>query len=189
MTDREAATWVLMRRILPLAALALVCGCVGVSEVSRPSVNAVVATAVEALGECRGAYRSYMVRGQRYWVRGQPPGHSEKGLASWYGKPFHGRKTASGEIFDMHQLSAAHKTLPLFSIVKVTNLYNGREVTVRINDRGPFSGERLIDLSYAVAKKLDMVEAGVVPVKVTIAEMPNGHRGYAALSDLVKINY
>lgn len=90
------------------------------------------------------------------------------GLASWYGRDFHGRPTASGEIYNMYGLSAAHRTLPLGTIVKVTNLKNGRDVKVVINDRGPFVEGRLIDLSYEAAKRLDMVEDGVVPVRLEV---------------------
>ena len=90
----------------------------------------------------------------------------ETGEASWYGQPFHGRTTASGERYDMNQLTAAHKTLPFGTVVTVTHLGNGRSVTVRINDRGPFVKQRIIDLSRAAARKLGMVEAGVARVRV-----------------------
>ena len=176
-----------MRRVLSAALLTLVCGCAGVPEVSAPSAVGERVVVSAPPGDCRGAWSSYTVRGQRYWVRALPLGHSEKGLASWYGKRFHGRKTASGETFDMLQVSAAHKTLPLYSIVRVTNLRNGREVTVRINDRGPFVSRRLIDLSHAAAKALDMVEEGVVPVRVTVVELPESHRIYAALPHLLQL--
>lgn len=99
-------------------------------------------------------------------------GDEQRGLASWYGKKYHGRPTASGERFDMHKVSAAHRTLPLGSVVKVTNLDNGRTLQVRINDRGPFIDGRIIDLSYKAAKKLDMVKAGVVPVKLVVQSLP-----------------
>ena len=99
-------------------------------------------------------------------------GDEQRGLASWYGKKFHGRPTASGERFDMHKVSAAHRTLPLGSVVKVTNLNNGRTLKVRINDRGPFVDGRIIDLSYKAAKKLGMVEAGVVRVKLVVESVP-----------------
>lgn len=100
-----------------------------------------------------------------------PPG-GERGIASWYGPKFHGRRTASGEVFDMHQLSAAHRTLPLGSWVQVTNLDNGRSIPVRINDRGPFVGGRIIDLSYATARVLDMVEDGLAPVHIVMLHTP-----------------
>jgi len=93
---------------------------------------------------------------------------TQKGEASYYAEAFHGRKTASGELFDMHALTAAHRKLAFGTRVRVTNRNNGRQVVVRINDRGPYSGGRLIDVSYAAARKLDMVGAGVAPVKVEV---------------------
>lgn len=90
----------------------------------------------------------------------------QKGIASWYGRAFHGRPTASGERFDMHALSAAHPTLPLFSYVRVRNSENNREVVVRINDRGPFHGGRIIDLSYAAAQQLDVRGLGKVVLEL-----------------------
>ena len=92
--------------------------------------------------------------------------YSEIGMASWYGPKFHGRPTANGEMFDMHAMTAAHRTLPMPSIVEVTNLKNNRTVRVRVNDRGPFAKDRIIDLSYAAAKALDFIDAGTTQVKV-----------------------
>jgi rare lipoprotein A len=97
---------------------------------------------------------------------------TETGLASWYGPPYHNRKAATGEIYDMNQLTAAHKTLPLNSIVRVTNVANGKSVLVRINDRGPFIGTRIIDLSYAAARAIEVWRAGVAQVKVEVLEAP-----------------
>jgi rare lipoprotein A len=95
-------------------------------------------------------------------------GWTEKGIASWYGEPYHGRRTASGEIYDMHQLTAAHKTLAFGSVVKVTRRDTGADVKVRVNDRGPFIEGRIIDLSYAAAKKIDLDRDGVAPVKIKV---------------------
>ena len=95
-------------------------------------------------------------------------GPSEVGLASWYGEPHHGQPTASGEIFDMTQLTAAHRTLPLGTRLRVVNLENGRIVRVRVNDRGPYVAGRILDLSREAARALAMVERGVVPVKLEI---------------------
>ncbi len=100
--------------------------------------------------------------------RSPGPGRSEMGLASWYGEPHHGQSTASGEIFDMTQLTAAHRTLPLGTCLRVVNLENGRIVRVRVNDRGPYVAGRVLDLSREAARALDMVERGVVPVKLEI---------------------
>lgn len=99
--------------------------------------------------------------------RFEPPvAGGQTGIASWYGPKFHGRRTASGEVFDMHELTAAHRTLPLDSWVHVTNLENGRSIQVRVNDRGPFVRGRIIDLSYAAAQTLGMVRQGVARVHV-----------------------
>jgi rare lipoprotein A len=95
------------------------------------------------------------------------------GYASWYGYPYHGRKTASGEVYDMYQLTAAHKTLPLGTVVRVSNQDNGREVEVRINDRGPFVDGRVIDLSYAAAKQIQMIGPGIALVKLSILDTIN----------------
>ena len=94
--------------------------------------------------------------------------HEERGIASYYGKKFHGRTTANGERFDMRELTAAHRTLPFGTVVRVTNLNNGLEVRVRINDRGPFVKGRIIDLSRGAAKKLDMIQDGIVPVRIKV---------------------
>jgi rare lipoprotein A (peptidoglycan hydrolase) len=95
-------------------------------------------------------------------------GFKERGEASWYGEDFHGRLTASGKAFDQHKLTAAHRVLPLGSRVRVMNILNGRQVEVLINDRGPFIGGRIIDLSHAAAKKLDMIDSGTAPVTIEV---------------------
>ena len=116
---------------------------------------------------------SYVVLGTRYHVMDSAEGYVERGLASWYGPNFHGRKTSSGEVFDMHQVSAAHKTLPLSTWVKVTHLDTGRSITVRVNDRGPFVEDRIIDLSYQAAQALGMTAEGVAPVEVRTVRGPD----------------
>lgn len=98
--------------------------------------------------------------------------HMLSGIASWYGGDFHGRRTSNREIYDMYEMTAAHKTLPFGTRVMVTNLNNGRTVAVRINDRGPFVGERIIDLSYAAASTIDMVGSGIAPVRLDILGNP-----------------
>jgi rare lipoprotein A len=95
-------------------------------------------------------------------------GHEVRGIASWYGPGFHGKRTASGERFNQNELTAAHKTLPFGTIVRVTNLNNGRTVEVRVNDRGPFVRGRVIDLSREAARRVDMIQAGIVPAQVEI---------------------
>jgi rare lipoprotein A len=100
-------------------------------------------------------------------------GYTEKGIASWYGEPYHGRRTASGEVYDMHRMTAAHKTLPFGSIVKINRSDTGADVKVRINDRGPFIEGRIIDLSYAAAKKIGLDHDGVAPVKIKVVGREN----------------
>lgn len=97
-----------------------------------------------------------------------PAGAHEEGLASWYGVPYHGRRAANGEVYDMHKMTAAHRTLPFDTIVRVTNMKNGRAAEVRINDRGPFVDGRVIDLSFAAAEAIDMVGAGIAPVRLEL---------------------
>ena len=97
-----------------------------------------------------------------------PSGYTEEGNASWYGVPFHGRHASNGEIYDMYRLTAAHRTLPFETMVRVTNLHNGKSTVVRITDRGPFVDNRIIDLSLAAAQEVDSVGPGVVPVRVEV---------------------
>ena len=114
----------------------------------------------------RGNPAFYEVYGTRYVVQRQAHGYVERGVASWYGPDFHEKSTSSGEAYDMYGLTAAHKTLPLPCYVEVTNLGNGRRVTVRVNDRGPFKANRIIDLSYTAALKLGMLRDGTALVEV-----------------------
>lgn len=109
---------------------------------------------------------SYVVHGKRYHTLRSSRGYVERGIASWYGRKFHGRRTSSGERFDMYAMTAAHKSLPLPTYVLVTNLENGRQAVVRVNDRGPFHANRLIDLSYAAARKLGIFGNGTGFVEV-----------------------
>ena len=113
-----------------------------------------------------GNHSPYTVLGRTYRVLPSAAGYQERGLASWYGSKFHGRPTSSGEPFDMHRVSAAHKTLPLPTWVEVTNLDNNRKLVVRVNDRGPFKEGRIIDLSYAAAVLLGVYETGTARVDV-----------------------
>ncbi|MCD4742012.1 MAG: septal ring lytic transglycosylase RlpA family protein [Desulfobacteraceae bacterium] len=115
-----------------------------------------------------GVGKPYYIDGIQYIPENQPQNYTQKGIASWYGKKFHGRKTASGEVYNMYAMTAAHKTLPLQTWVKVHNFKNNREIVVRINDRGPFVKGRIIDLSFTGAKKLGMADQGTAPVKVVV---------------------
>lgn len=110
----------------------------------------------------------YDVLGRRYTLLPTPEGYAERGVASWYGPGFHGVSTALGEPYDMYAMTAAHKTLPIPCYARVTNLANSRSVVVRINDRGPFVANRLIDLSYTAAAKLDMLRGGTAMVEVRV---------------------
>ena len=118
---------------------------------------------------------SYVVKGKRYFTLASSHGFVQQGIASWYGTRFHGNKTANGETYDMYQMTAAHKTLPLPSFVTVKNLDNGRQITVRVNDRGPFVDGRIIDLSYAAALKLGIRGSGTAHVEVRDARAPQGN--------------
>ena len=123
-----------------------------------------------AYGKSRGYYKvgaPYQVNGVWYYPR-VDYGYDETGTASWYGEAFNGRSTANGEIFDLTQVSAAHKTLQLPSVVEVTNLQNNRALKVRVNDRGPFAGDRIIDLSRRAAQLLGFERTGTAPVRVRI---------------------
>jgi rare lipoprotein A len=102
----------------------------------------------------------------------------EEGVASWYGVPFNGHRTSNGEIYDMHQLTAAHRTLPFNSIVRVTNLRNGLQTEVRINDRGPFVADRIIDLSLSAAQAIDMIGTGTARVRLELVSGSNPAIGY-----------
>lgn len=114
-----------------------------------------------------GPNKPYVVLGQAYEPMQGDVSWSERGGASWYGHKFHGRRTASGELYSMYGLTAAHKTLPIPSYVRVRNVRNGKEVIVRVNDRGPFHARRVIDLSYAAAVKLDIVQSGVGEIELS----------------------
>lgn len=116
----------------------------------------------------RFANRPYEVFGKRYVPMPRAEGFRERGIASWYGRRYHGQRTSSGEPYDMYAMTAAHPTLPIPSYVRVTHAANGRSVVVRVNDRGPFHADRVIDLSYTAALKLGYVHAGSAPVDIEI---------------------
>jgi rare lipoprotein A len=133
-----------------------------------PPVSGAVPDAVPRV-EPRSRYGNppfYEVFGKRYYVLSSSVGYWERGVASWYGPGFHKERTSTGESYDMYGMTAAHKTLPLPAYVRVTNLQNGRSVVVRVNDRGPFVSNRIIDLSYTAAAKLDMLRHGTAMVEI-----------------------
>jgi rare lipoprotein A len=139
--------------------------------------------------------RPYTVLGKRYTPMKTGKGYSASGNASWYGQKFHGHKTSNGEIYDMFAMTGAHKTLPLPSIVRVTNVANGRQTIVRVNDRGPFHPSRIIDLSYAAAIKLDFIDSGVAQVKIDVmhvdemGQLTVGNLPSEAITDIVKSDF
>ncbi|QIK81049.1 septal ring lytic transglycosylase RlpA family protein [Lysobacter sp. HDW10] len=131
-----------------------------------PDVDAIPEPVVKNEPRSRSGNKDYTVLGKRYRVLDDHEGYDETGNASYYGKKFHGRKTSNGDIYDMYAFTAAHRSLPLPSYARVTNLDNGKSVIVRVNDRGPFHSNRIIDLSYAAAVKLDYRRQGTARVRV-----------------------
>ena len=121
----------------------------------------------------------------RHRVAAPAPGKAQVGVASWYGPGFHGQLTSSGERYDQHELTAAHPTLPLGTLVRVTNLDTHRSVDVRVNDRGPFAKGRAIDLSHAAARAIGMLGPGTAPVRIAVLERPPG--GYARVAYCVQV--
>ncbi|WP_457567943.1 septal ring lytic transglycosylase RlpA family protein [Desulfurobacterium sp.] len=156
--------------LLLIAAMPLVSGCISLigpeqTEISPETPAYTLRNEGKSTlkKECQSTYR---VNGKSYCVLKHSKGFEQVGIASWYGPNFHGRKTASGEIYNMYKMTAAHKTLPLGTYVKVINLENGKTTIVRINDRGPFVPGRIIDLSYAAAEKLGILSKGTAKVKI-----------------------
>ena len=117
--------------------------------------------------------KPYIIRGKTYYPLQSAQGFKEEGIASWYGPGFHGKKTANGETYDIYAMTAAHKILPLGSIVRVQNLRNNRTLALRINDRGPFVDDRVIDLSRAAAEKLDIIGTGTARVRIAAIDDPS----------------
>ncbi|UPH46793.1 septal ring lytic transglycosylase RlpA family protein [Methylophaga pinxianii] len=147
------------------------CGTVTEQQDSAPTVKPDVSKIPDAVprAEPRSKYgnpASYEVFGRTYYTLASSENYVERGQASWYGTKFHGKRTSSGEPYDMYAMTAAHKTLPLPSYAEVINLDNGRKVVVKINDRGPFHDDRLIDLSYSAATKLGIIDKGTGMVEV-----------------------
>ncbi len=156
--------------ILSLASLFLLDGCSTNSKDGPPSYNADVSRVPDAVPKpeafSKSGNRPYVVFGKRYYILPTNKNYDAIGVASWYGTKFHKKSTSSGEPYDMLAMTAAHKSLPLPTYAQITNLKNGKKVIVKINDRGPFEHDRLIDLSYAAAKKLDIVGHGTAKVRV-----------------------
>jgi rare lipoprotein A len=165
-TRRRPTRW-LTWLVFPLIAA---CG-IGIEKDGAPDSLVDVSQAKEPVPRSEPPSRygnppSYVVHGRRYYTLASSRNYRERGIASWYGRKFHGRQTSSREVYDMYALTAAHKTLPLPTYARVTNLENGRQVVVRVNDRGPFHSNRIIDLSYAAAKRLGILARGTGLVEV-----------------------
>ena len=155
-------------------ALTFLVSCAGKSSVPSSSHHRLSTTAKKK----KGTQRPYKIKGRTYYPLPSSEGFVQTGIASWYGRPFHGRKTSNGETYNMYKRSAAHKTLPMGTYVVVTNLENGKETTLRINDRGPFVRGRIIDLSYQAAKDLGVVKKGTARVRVAaLGESAGGRPG------------
>lgn len=147
------------------------CGMRGLEEADGPGDARRLAQVPDAVPRAEPLSRggnptSYVVFGKRYYPMRGSRGYVQRGIASWYGSKFHGRKTSNGEVYDMYRMTAAHKRLPLPTYVEVTNLENGRKVVVRVNDRGPFHDNRVIDLSYAAASRIGMLGKGTALVEL-----------------------
>ena len=173
-----------MRKVIALILPLLAFGCTDISSKIPQRIFDVPNVVPKIEPYSRYGNDPYTVYGRTYVPLRSAEGYSKKGIASWYGKKFHGKRTSSGETYDMYQMSAAHKTLPLPSYVRVTNLKNNKKIVVRVNDRGPFVDDRIIDLSYVAASKLDLVRPGTGPVLVE-AVLPSG----GSYPRLAKDNY
>ncbi len=154
--------------LLFLGLLPLVCcsGCGSKKPVTRPPISGTG----KQRAKTPATQRPYVIKGITYYPIPSAKGYREQGIASWYGEPFHGRRTSNGEIYDMYGDTAAHKTLPMHTMLLVRNLDNGRSTVVRINDRGPFVRERIIDLSYSKARELGLASRGTARVEIVALE-------------------
>jgi rare lipoprotein A len=158
-----------MKRLaIPLLLVAVSSGCTFGVPISKRGEQQSSSGVPATTPSQRGNPSSYVVFGKRYYVLDSSEGFVQRGIASWYGTKFHGRQTSSGEVYNMHAMTAAHKTLPLPVYVHVKNLDNGRSTVVRVNDRGPFISGRIIDLSYAAAKKLGVDGPGTANVEISV---------------------
>ncbi|MEZ8067294.1 septal ring lytic transglycosylase RlpA family protein [Vibrio sp. FF145] len=189
-----------IKKLVSIVSLAVVInGCSSTEPTGRYDIDSDIAPdapiSVEHLEDAHPQYEpyslggntDYTLRGEDYKIVKKTEGFTEKGKASWYGKKFHGHLTSNGEIYDMYSMSAAHKTLPIPSYVKVTNTDNDKTTIVRINDRGPFHEGRIIDLSYAAAYKLDVLRTGTanVEIEVITVAMPTNANKKAALPQFI----
>ncbi|WP_462324696.1 septal ring lytic transglycosylase RlpA family protein [Desulfoplanes sp.] len=150
--------------LIAMAWMLAASGCARKTVVSQPSPSP---ANIPPRTETHGTQKRYTVLGQTYTPVSSAKNYTETGVASWYGKKFHGRLTASGEIYDMHKRTAAHRILPMHTRLKVTNLDSGKETIVMVNDRGPFAKNRILDLSFRAAKDLGVVGPGTARVRIS----------------------
>lgn len=184
----------MIRLLILLCAVSYLSGCATSRYQHKDDFTPQPITDIEALPEpipvaeprsTMGNPAKYKVRGKEYSVMADATNYQHSGIASWYGMKFHGHRTSNGEIFDVYKFSAAHKTLPLPCYVKVTREDNGKSVVVRVNDRGPFHEDRIIDLSYAAAVKLGMHKQGTAKVRIEVVQAPlNGSVRWIQVSAL-----
>jgi rare lipoprotein A len=183
----------MMRSLWPaVLALSLLAGCAGEKKDDAsdgpPDVRMTPGAVADAVPKREplaryGNHSPYTVLGKTYTVLPSSEGYSERGIASWYGSKFHGRRTSSGELYDMRLATAAHRSLPLPTYAEVTNLDNGRSMVVKINDRGPFHPDRIIDLSYAAAVKLGVDVTGTARVEVRAIDVDHPPRPAVKVAD------
>jgi rare lipoprotein A len=166
--------WMLLGTVLGIVlGMALLSGCASTSSPPRGEPRPTPHQA-----PAPPTARPYTVLGQTYHPLTSADGFSEEGVASWYGPQFHAKRTASGEVYNMYDLTAAHRILPMQTKIRVTNLENGKAVVLRVNDRGPFVGNRIVDLSYKAAQELDVVRPGLARVRVeALGRWPGGIPG------------
>ena len=172
MRDKSTSIKLIMVTVSLLATLSA-CSVIPERQVTQDKVD--ISTIPDAVPKMEplsksGNPESYVQSGKRYWIIPNPYNYKETGLASWYGTKFQGKQTSSGETYNMYKMTAAHKTLPLPTYVRVTSLTNNKTVIVKVNDRGPFKDERIIDLSYAAAKKLGISDSGTDQVEVKVID-------------------
>jgi rare lipoprotein A len=159
---------------IPLTLLLLLAGCSSRSAKTLPQQS----YKKKPSKHTKATMRPYTIRGKRYYPTVVKVGETFDGRASWYGPNFHGKKTSNGETYDMHDMTAAHKTLPMNTIVRATNKRNGKSVVVRVNDRGPFVESRIIDLSKEAARRLDMIGSGTTPIHLEVLGFQNKGETY-----------
>jgi rare lipoprotein A len=139
-------------------------------DITGKSLSQKESVSIPSTGIHKWTQQPYRVLGETYYPKIDPLGSVQEGIASWYGPDFHGKKTSSGEVYNMHDLSAAHKTLPMNTKIRVTNTYNKKSIVVRVNDRGPFVAGRIVDLSYGAGKTIGLDRTGIAPVVLEVLE-------------------